>query len=113
MAFRKSADINLSCQLSYQVVHLMVPSTRNEDYFPCFLDDFKRGTALGIAWVKAAVLKIRHSDVKGQVTMAISKVLLLPRGIEQPFLFPADIGRPAVGAEDVGMKRSPVDQVKG
>lgn len=70
----------------------MMPSTRDEDDLSCFLYDFNRGGALGTARVNAAVMKIRRSDVKRQVTMAISKVLLLLWRVEQPFLFPTDIG---------------------
>lgn len=68
-------------QLSYQIVNLMMPSTGDEDYLPCFLHNFNRGLTLVVARVNTPVLKTRCSHVEGQVAMAVFQILLLSCGV--------------------------------
>lgn len=98
--------------LSYQVVNLMMPSTGDENYLPCFLHNFHRGLALVVARVNASVLKTRCSHIEGQVAMTVFQVILLPWGVEQPFLSPTYISWPAIGTEDVSMEWSPVAEIR-
>jgi len=70
----------------------MMPSTGDEDYLPCFLNNFNRGLTLVVARVNTPVPKTGRSHVEGQVAMAVFQVILLPRGVQQPFLSPTNIG---------------------
>lgn len=114
--FKPAAGLSLLrkvwCRLSYQIVNLMMPSTGDEDYLPCFLHNFNRGLTLVVARVNTPVLKTRCGHVKGQVAMAVLQVVLLSRGVQQPFLSPAYIGWPAIGTEDISMEWSPVGQIR-
>lgn len=106
------AWLSFCVMLSYQVVNLMMPSTGDENYLPCFLHNFHRGLALVVARVNASVLKTRCSHIEGQVAMTVFQVILLPWGVEQPFLSPTYISWPAIGTEDVSMEWSPVAEIR-
>lgn len=106
------AWLSFCVMLSYQVVNLMMPSTGDENYLPCFLHNFHRGLALVVARVNTPVLKTRCSHIEGQVAMTVFQVILLPWGVEQPFLSPTYISWPAIGTEDVSMEWSPVAEIR-
>lgn len=57
------------------------------------------------------VLQGGGRDIIRQVSTAVSQELLLPRGVQQPFLTAADVRRPAVGVEDIGVERRPEERV--
>lgn len=85
----------------YQIVHLVVPPTGHKHHFSSLLCDFQRRAAVLEHRVLACVQEFRGSHIVGQATMAVPQRLLLPRWEEEPLLPPTDVGRPAVGAEDV------------
>lgn len=91
--------------LSYQVVHLMVPSAGHKHHLASLLSDFQRqGTG-------AAVEDAGGGDIVRQTTVAIPQGFLLPGREEEPLFPPTDVDRPAEGAEDVGVEWGPAHEL--
>lgn len=86
----------------YQIVDLVVPPTGHKHHLACLLRDLQRWAA-----VLAAVQECGSSHVVGQAAMAIPQSFFLSWWEEEPLFPPADVDRPAEGAEDVGMERRP------
>lgn len=91
----------------HQVIDLMVPAAGDEQDLSSLLNDLQGATCLTESWEMTLILQGRGRDIIRQVSTAVPQELLLPRGIQQPFLTPTDVRRPAVGAEHVDMERRP------
>lgn len=85
---------------TYQIVDLVVPPTGHKHHLACLLRDLQRWAA-----VLAAVQECGSSHVVGQAAMAVPQSFFLSWWEEEPLFPPADVDRPAEGAEDVGMER--------
>lgn len=90
---------------SYQVVDLVVPATGHKDHLACLLRELQGRAALPTPGVQVAVEECGRGHVIGQTSVVIPQGFFLPRREEEPLFPPTDVGRPAEGAEDVGMER--------
>lgn len=91
----------------HQVVDLMMPAAGDEQDLSSFLNDLQGTAGLTESWETTLILQGGGCDIICHVSTAVSQELLLPRGVQQPFLTAADVRRPAVGAEHVGVERRP------
>ena len=96
---------------AYQVVDLVVPPTGHKHHLACLLRDLQRRATAISRGVQAAVQEAGGGHVVGQATMTVSQGVFLPWWEEEPLLLPADVDRPAEGAENVGMERRPVQEL--
>lgn len=57
--------------------------------------------------MQVAIQELRGGHVVGQATVAIPQGFFVPWWEEEPLFPPADVDRPAEGAENVGMEWRP------
>lgn len=96
----------------HQVVDLMMPAAGDEQDLSSLLDDLQGTTRFTESWEMTLILQGRGCNIICQVSTVVSQELFLSRGVQQPFLTAADVRRPAVGAEHIGMERRPEENTQ-
>lgn len=76
---------------SHQVVDLMMPAAGDKQDLSSLLNHLQGATCLTEAREMLLVLQGGGCDIIGQVSTAVPQELLLPRGVQQPFLTPTDV----------------------